>query len=188
MKNGLLLLLTFLSALNSFAQKQQYGPAVVVFYNLENFYDTVDNLNINDEDFLPKGAKNYNSKVYWAKVQHLATVVAQMGTDVNADGIAIIGVAEIENDTVLNDLIHHPLLKDRNYGIVHYDSRDVRGVDVALLYNPKYFTVLNSKKLFVRLPEGAKTSFFTRDVLWLKGILNGYSSCVCKSLAKQGRR
>ena len=48
-------------------------------------------------------------------------------------------LAEIENDTVLNDLIHHPLLKDRNYGIVHYDSRDIRGVDVAFLYNPKYF-------------------------------------------------
>jgi predicted extracellular nuclease len=153
--------------------QNQYKPVVVAFYNLENFYDTIDNPNINDEDFLPNGPKNYNSKVYRTKVEHLATVVSQIGREINPDGAAVIGVAEIENDTVLNDLIHHPLLKERNYGIVHYDSRDIRGVDVALLYNPKYFTVLNSKKLFVKLPEGAKTSFFTRDVLWVKGILNG---------------
>jgi hypothetical protein len=173
MKTTLLLIFMLCIAYVSFAQKQQYKSSIIAFYNLENFYDTVDNPNINDEDFLPNGPKNYNSKVYNTKVEHLATVISQIGTDVNPDGIAMIGVAEIENDTVLNDLIHHPLLKNRNYGIVHYDSRDIRGVDVALLYNPKYFMVLNSKKLFVHLPEGAKSSYFTRDVLWVIGILNG---------------
>jgi hypothetical protein len=173
MKTTLLILTALIVASNCFAQKQQYKSAIIAFYNLENFYDTVDNPNINDEDFLPGGPKNYNSKVYNTKVEHLATVISQIGTDINPDGIAMIGVAEIENDTVLNDLIHHPLLKNRNYEIVHYDSRDIRGVDVALLYNPKYFTVLSSKKLFVHLPEGAKSSYFTRDVLWVKGILNG---------------
>lgn len=171
-KNKLLLMACICSALIASAQNQ-YKPAIVAFYNLENFYDTIDNPNVNDDDFLPNGLKNYNGKIYQTKVQHLATVVAQIGTEVNPDGAAIVGVAEIENDTVLNDLIHHPLLKERSYGIVHYDSRDIRGVDVALLYNLKYFTVLNSKKLFVKLPEGAKISFFTRDVLWVKGILNG---------------
>ena len=173
MKPFPLLLIASACCLHTLAQKQQYKPAVVAFYNLENFYDTTDNPNINDEDFLPNGAKNYNSKIYHTKVEHLATVVSQIGTDINPDGAAFIGVAEIENDTVLNDLIHHPLLVNRNYKIVHYDSRDLRGVDVALLYNSKYFTVLQSKKLFVRLPLGVKTSFFTRDVLWVKGILNG---------------
>ncbi|MFT4152374.1 endonuclease/exonuclease/phosphatase [Parafilimonas sp.] len=168
-----LLLSALLFAVNLFSQKQQYTPAIIAFYNLENFYDTVDNPNTNDEDFLPAGVKNYNGKVYQEKVQHLATVISQIGTDINPDGIAFIGVAEIENDTVLNDLIHHPLLKERNYGMVHYDSRDIRGVDVALLYNPAYFTVISSKKLFVPLPEGAKTSAFTRDILWVKGVLNG---------------
>jgi len=173
MKTALFILAALIVSANSFAQKQKYTSAIIAFYNLENFYDTVDNPNINDEDFLPNGPKNYNSKVYWTKVEHLATVISQIGTDVNPDGIALIGVAEIENDTVLNDLIHHPFLKQRNYKIVHYDSRDIRGVDVALLYNPKYFTVINSKKLFVHLPEGAKSAYFTRDVLWVKGILNG---------------
>jgi endonuclease/exonuclease/phosphatase family metal-dependent hydrolase len=156
---------------HSTAQKEQYKSAIVAFYNLENFYDTVDNPNINDEEFLPDGPKNYNSKIYWTKVEHLANVISQIGTDINADGPALLGVAEIENDTVLNDLIHHPLLKQKNYAFVHYDSKDIRGVDVALLYNPKYFKVLNSRKLFVRMPGGAKQSFFTRDVLWVKGLL-----------------
>jgi hypothetical protein len=155
------------------AQKQPYKPLVVAFYNLENFYDTVDNPKVLDEDFLPGGIKNYTGKIYTDKVSHLATVISQIGTDVNPDGIAFIGVAEIENDTVLHDLVHHPLLEKRNYAIVHYDSRDIRGVDVALLYNPKYFTVLDSRKLFVEMPRGAKNSYFTRDVLWVKGILDG---------------
>src|ERR1700739_1481395 len=118
MKTTLLILTALFFSTLIFAQKQQYKSAIVAFYNLENFYDTVDNPNINDEDFLPNGAKNYNSRIYWTKVEHLATVISQIGTDVNPDGIAMIGVAEIENDTVLNDLIHHPLLINRNYGMV----------------------------------------------------------------------
>jgi len=93
MKQNSLLLMCLLIAVISFAQKQQYTSAVVAFYNLENFYDTVDNPNINDEDFLPNGAKNYNSRIYWTKVEHLATVISQIGTYVNPDGIAMIGVA-----------------------------------------------------------------------------------------------
>jgi len=155
------------------AQKQNYKTAIVGFYNLENFYDTVDNTMIDDNEFLPTGPKNYTGKIYRTKVEHLATVLSQMGADINPDGPAVIGVAEIENDTVLNDLVHHPLLASRNYHIVHYDSRDFRGVDVGFLYNPKYFKVLASTKLFVHLPEGSKDQVFTRDVLWVKGVLDG---------------
>ncbi len=157
----------------SIAQKEEYKSAIVAFYNLENFYDTVDNPKVDDEEFLPNGPKNYNSKIYWMKVEHLATVISQIGTDINADGPALLGVAEIENDTVLNDLIHHPLLQKRNYSFVHYDSRDFRGIDVALIYNPKYFKVLDSRKLFVFIPTGTKQAFYTRDVLWVKGLLAG---------------
>lgn len=173
MKPFLILSLLILGSLPCFAQNHQYKVAVVSFYNLENFYDTIDNPAVNDEEFLPHGARNYTSEVYRNKVEHLATVLSQIGTDVNPDGPAIIGVAEIENDTVLNDLIHHPLLINRHYQFVHYDSKDARGVDVALLYNPKYFTVDSSRPLFVHLPDGAKNVYFTRDVLWVKGKLNG---------------
>lgn len=153
--------------------KQQYKMAVIGFYNLENFYDTLNNPMVNDEEFTPAGAKNYNGTIYWDKVDKLATVISQMGADKNPDGAAILGVAEIENDTVLKDLVQHKLLEKRKYRIVHYDSRDIRGVDVGLLYNPKYFTVETSNKLFVQLPGGSKDAYFTRDILWVKGRLDG---------------
>ncbi|MDB5195907.1 MAG: endonuclease/exonuclease/phosphatase [Flaviaesturariibacter sp.] len=173
MKKAALFPLFIVLCFNALAQKQQYKVAVISFYNLENFYDTVDNPAVNDEEFLPKGARNYNGEVYWNKVGKLASVLSGIGTEMNPDGPAIQGVAEIENDTVLTDLINHPLLKKRGLKIVHYDSRDIRGVDVGLLYNPKYFTVTKSDKLFVQLPGGSKDAYFTRDILWVQGKLDG---------------
>lgn len=170
---SLLLFVFFYVQLAAQNGKQQGKVAIIGFYNLENFYDTLDNPLVNDEEFLPNGPKNYNSRIYWHKVQNLATVISQMGADITPDGPAILGVAEVENDTVLNDLVNHSLLKKRNYKIVHYDSRDIRGIDVGLLYNPKYFTVEQSRNLFVQLPGGSKDAFFTRDILWVKGKLDG---------------
>lgn len=151
--------------------------AVVAFYNLENFYDTLDDPLTSDEEFTPHGERNYDGKIYWNKVSKLASVIAKLGTDDAKypcpDGPAFMGVAEIENDNVLHDLVNDPQIKDRNYQIVHYDSKDKRGVDVAFLYNPKYFKVLDSKALFVHLPQGSKDSYYTRDVLWVKGEFEG---------------
>lgn len=173
MKKILYLSVLLVSSLFTVAQKKEYKTAVISFYNLENLYDTVNNPITNDEEFLPTGVRNYNTPVYMDKINKLATVISQIGKEVNADGPAILGVAEVENDTVLNDLVHHVLLEKRNYRIVHYDSKDIRGVDVGLLYNPKYFTVDASDKLFVQLPGGSKDAYFTRDILWVKGKLDG---------------
>lgn len=162
-----------ISCISLSAQKKEYKSAVIAFYNLENLYDTVDNTMTNDEEFLPKGDRNYGTAIYLNKLTKLATVISQIGTELNPDGPAILGVAEVENDTVLNDLVHQPLLVKKNYKIVHYDSKDIRGVDVGLLYNPLYFTVEASDKLFVPLPGGSKDAFFTRDILWVKGKLGG---------------
>ncbi|MBS1729704.1 MAG: endonuclease/exonuclease/phosphatase [Bacteroidetes bacterium] len=155
------------------AQKNIYQVVVIGFYNLENFYDTIDNPIVDDNDFLPSGAKNYTGEIYWNKVNHLARVIAQMGTTFSKDGPALLGTAEIENDTVLNDLIHDPQIAGRHYQYVHYDSWDHRGIDVALIYNPQYFKVEESRKLFVKIPIGVKSSYYTRDVLMVKGILCG---------------
>jgi len=169
-----IIILFFILPFLAFAQqKNNYKVAVIAFYNLENLYDTIDNPAVNDDEFTPNGPRNYNSEIYWNKIDKLANVLSQLGTDASPDGAAIVGVAEIENDTVLNDLIKHPLIKARNYQFVHYDSKDARGVDVALLYNPKYFTPLESKALFVALPSGSKDSYYTRDVLWVKGNFDG---------------
>ena len=173
MKKALTISALLLIWVSGFSQKKDFKPIIISFYNLENFYDTVDNKMVNDDEFLPNGPRNYNTAIYLDKINKLATVISQIGTEINPDGPALLGVAEVENDTVLNDLVHNKLIEKRGYKIVHYDSKDVRGVDVGLLYNPKYFTVEASDKLFVQLPGGSKDSYFTRDVLWVKGKLDG---------------
>ena len=167
------LCLLFLPLLVFSQQKHNFKVAIVAFYNCENFYDTILNPTINDIDFTPSGNYKYNTAIYLDKVKKLSTVISQIGTDINRDGIALLGVAEIENDTVLNDLIQSPLLANHNYGYVHYDSKDPRGIDVALIYNPKYFVVEDSRPLTVLLPGKSKFTRFTRDILWVKGKLDG---------------
>jgi endonuclease/exonuclease/phosphatase family metal-dependent hydrolase len=149
----------------------RHHSCIAAFYNFENFYDTINNTTIDDEEFLPTGAKHYNSSIYRKKVSNLATVVQKIGADINNDGPAILGAVEIENDTVLHDLITHPLLKNRNYLFVHENSKDLRGIDVALLYQPKYFSPIAHKSLTVELPSRNKLPYFTRDILYVKGVL-----------------
>jgi hypothetical protein len=144
---------------------------IIAFYNLENLYDTVDNTMVNDDEFTPTGAKKYGTTIYQDKLFHLATVLSSMGTKYDPLGASIIGVAEIENDTVLTDLKNHFLLREKNYRFVHFNSRDLRGVDVALFYRASKFNPLYSTKLEVVLPNGAKQALFTRDILYVKGLL-----------------
>ncbi len=155
------------------AQKVNYKVALLGFYNLENFFDTIDDPKISDAEFLPNGTKHYTSEVYLDKVGNLAKVISQIGTDMSPDGLSIIGNAEVENETVLHDLVNHPLLKSRNYQIVHYDSPDIRGIDVAMLYNPKYFTLISSESLFVPLFDEDGTPRYTRDILFVHGKYDG---------------
>lgn len=157
----------------AFSQKAQYRPSIIGFYNCENFYDTVNNPLVDDEEFLPNSERHYDTHIFLDKVNRLTTVMSQLGTDMNPDGFALLGLAEIENDTVLNALTHSKNLKSRNLKFVHYDSPDKRGIDVGLLYNPKYFTPIYSEPLFVKLPGGSKESYLTRDVLYVKGIMDG---------------
>jgi endonuclease/exonuclease/phosphatase family metal-dependent hydrolase len=151
----------------------QYKIACIGFYNLENLFDTEDDTTINDEEFLPAGTKLYTEAVYRDKLLNLSEVISQLGKEETADGLAILGVAEIENKKVLQDLVAQPKLKDRKYQIVHYNSPDARGVDVALLYNPVYFKVIESAPLNVPLKNPDGSYYPTRDVLWVYGLFNG---------------
>ncbi len=168
-------LLIFLSMFyQTYAQIKHAKVCVVAFYNLENLYDTIDNPLVNDDDFTPSGIKKYNGIIYWDKITKLATVISKIGTSFSpTSGPVLLGVAEIENDTVLSDLVQHPLLKKRNYQIIHFDSKDARGIDVALLYHPKYFIPEKADKLFVALPGNSKDAYYTRDILYVKGQLDG---------------
>lgn len=155
------------------AQKQ-YQIVNIGFYNLENFFDTVHQEGKNDIDFTPKGVRAYNSETYWKKVHNLASVIKDLGTDVSPDGPAVMGLSELENRSVLHDLVNDPQVKARNYQIVHYESPDVRGIDVGLIYNPKYFAVDTSFPMTVSLPSGSHNGVSaTRDVLLVKGKLKG---------------
>jgi hypothetical protein len=176
MKKAVFLLSLLMSFIFASAQEKKYQVAVVGFYNLENFYDTIDDPGKNDEEFLPNGSYHYTGEVYKDKVNHLSDVISLIGADVTPDGLALMGCAEIENDTVLTELINTPKLSGRHYKIVHYNSPDIRGVDVGLLYNPKYFTPKYSAPLFVPLFESdSVTPRYTRDVLYVEGSLLGES-------------
>ncbi|MBK7968459.1 MAG: endonuclease/exonuclease/phosphatase family protein [Bacteroidetes bacterium] len=154
-------------------ETQQYKVACVGFYNLENLFDTEDDTTINDEEWLPTSSKLYTQEVYQDKLRNLSHILSLLGKEDTPDGIAVLGVAEVENRRVLEDLCAMPKIKDRNYKVVHYDSPDQRGIDVGLLYNPSYFKVLESGSLNVPLKNADGTPYATRDVLWVYGLFNG---------------
>ena len=171
-----LLVLSFavfpLSKLNA-QQKKKLAVAIVGFYNQENLFDTINDPKINDEEFLPNSANHWNTEKYMHKLANMSKVISKIGTDINPDGIALLGVSEVENLQVMKDLAHQPLLKNRHFGIVHYDSPDRRGIDVGLFYNPKYFKLISSKSYRLHIP--GKSWFRTRDQLLVSGLLLGDS-------------
>jgi hypothetical protein len=154
-------------------QKTTYKVGVIAFYNLENLYDTINDPDKSDEEFLPDGTKHYTGEVYLDKLGKLADVLSQIGTERNPDGWSVLGCAEIENAQVLKDLVAHDKLRARKLEIVHFNSPDDRGVDVGLIYNPKYFTPTYKESLNVPLKNSDGTSRRTRDILYVSGTYDG---------------
>lgn len=150
-------------------KQPEFVSAIVGFYNLENLFDTIHNPLINDNEFTPGSAKHYNTAIYNKKINNMARAICQIGTEVNPDGLALLGVAEIENEDVLTDLILSDSLSGRGYQYVQFNSPDGRGIDVGLLYSPKYFKVVAKSPHHVTLPN----NWPTRDILYVKGLLNG---------------
>jgi len=175
MKNNLIKLIqtiafALLISLSTSSLAQNYEIVAIGYYNLENLFDTIDSEGVRDSEYLPNSKKQWNTEKYFLKLDHMARVLSDIATDKTPDGLAIFGISEIENKMVVEDLINRKALKDRNYQIVHYDSPDRRGIDVALVYNPKYFKLTNSYSApFV----DADTNFKTRDQLVVTGLLMG---------------
>ena len=158
---------------STFGQEgKRYNMYGVMFYNLENLFDTINNNGTYDEEFSPKGARQWNATKYWQKVHNMAYAISQMATKNTPMGPAIIGVCEIENETVLQDLVKQPEIRDWHLQIAPYhDSPDRRGVDVGVLYNPRYFRVLNVTNQTLEI-EG-EPNFRTRDQMCVTGLLAG---------------
>jgi predicted extracellular nuclease len=178
MKNLHLLSISFIIILASFSsscnsqQQKNLKTISIGFYNLENLFDTILNPELFLADqFTPKGKYNWTSERYQEKLENMASVISQIALDDTPEGLSILGVCEVENKGVLDDLVNEKTIKDRNYQIVHFDSPDRRGIDVALLYNPTYFEVTNSKAYPLTLADD--TSFKTRSQLVVSGLLDG---------------
>lgn len=177
------------------AQQKKYMVHTVAFYNFENLFDTINNPNF-DEEWLPEGLQRWTSEKYNQKLANLSKVLIQIGTnDKQKDSPTLIGGSEIENRGVLEDLVKHPNILKDDYGIVHFDSPDKRGIDVALLYKKKHFKPTS----FVNIPliiyrgnnnekdketeedkidkDKIEVTFdnrvYTRDILLVTGFLEG---------------
>ncbi|EFK56663.1 endonuclease/exonuclease/phosphatase family protein [Sphingobacterium spiritivorum] len=155
----------------SVAQQKKYQVYAAAFYNLENLFDTEKDTLINDEEFTAEGGNRWTAEKYRRKQLNMAKVISRLGKKYCPAGPAFVGLCELENRKVLEDLTQQPSLVSLGYGIVHYDSPDRRGVDVALLYNPSLFKVKDSKVFAYKvdhLPE-----YRTRDILLVTGELAG---------------
>lgn len=151
--------------------KKKSQVAVVAFYNVENFFDTSFKTTGKDVAFLTNGEKQYSYEMYYDKITKIATVLSGIATEYTPHGATIIGLTELESDQILEDLVHHNLLEKREYHYIHYTSVDKRGLGVALLYQPKFFKVLASGNLRVKIPTTKNQYYLSRDVLWVKGLL-----------------
>ena len=150
---------------------KQFEAFGVAFYNLENLFDTINSNGTYDKEFSPQGARQWNSEKYFKKLHNLAYAISQMATGSTPNGPAILGVSEIENISVLKDLVKQPEIRKWHLQIVHHDSPDRRGVDVGLLYNPRFFRVLNVVNTPLLLPD--RPTFRTRDQMCVTGLLGG---------------
>ena len=145
----------------------------VGFYNLENLFDPFDDEKTLDDDFTPNGKNNWHQKRYKKKIKKIGYVISKIGLERSYIPPALLGVVEVENKTVLNDLVQSKNLKDYNYDYVHYDSEDERGIDVALLYQKEYFELLHSETFTLLISNPGGERDYTRDILLVKGNLNG---------------
>ncbi len=163
-----------LPGLISAQNDDSYKVSAIGFYNLENLFDTLDSPDTNDAEFLPGGRMAWNTYKYTNKQANMAKVISLLALETSPDGVALLGVAEVENRKVLEDLVLQPALKARNYQIVHFDSPDERGIDCGLLYQPKYFKLTSAQPMAVALKD-PKTGVvdFTRDIVYVTGLFDG---------------
>ena len=178
---NVILLIVLTASLLSAQTDRSRKIFVAGFYNLENLFDTYDDPAKNDAEFLPDGANQWTEVKYQKKLHNMATVIKSMA-QTNGRFHTLLGVSEVENRLVLEDLVSQPEIAAANYQIVHYDGPDTRGVDVALLYRPDNFEFIdsesipfdfNSSRIEFAMDGPDRVNFKTRDILMVHGLLDG---------------
>ncbi|OSY88857.1 endonuclease [Tenacibaculum holothuriorum] len=151
-----------------FKRKNTY---TIAFYNVENLFDTINNPHTADDDFTPDSRKKWDKKRYNHKLRKISSVLPKLGKNYSTHAPAIIGLVEVENKQVLKDLTQHKNLLKYNYGYIHYDSSDERGIDTALLYKKDLFIPISSDKHAIHFEDDEGIIDYTRDLLVVKGML-----------------
>ena len=158
-----LMLYLVVSCQNSTGQRSAKS-STIVFYNVENLYDTTDDPKVNDNEFLPDSKNEWTPTRYLRKLQDIAALLSETG---GRNLPFLIGLCEVENRKIVEDLAMTGKLKRGRYKVVHQDSPDARGIDVALMYRPGEFSVSYNKAVPVLLPD--RSGLSTRDLLYVKG-------------------
>jgi len=164
-------------AFSSFSQENEnkrYKIRTIGFYNLENLFDTINDVNKFDEASPIMEMNTGREDAYKRKVHNMAKVIADIGADEAHDTPALLGVSEIENRSVLVDVVNDPLLVGKDYGIVHYESPDARGIDVGLLYQKSLFVPISTSSHELKIyDDRTRKQVYTRDQLLVTGKLDG---------------
>jgi hypothetical protein len=171
MKTYITLSLSIFLTISSYCQQQQQIKTIA-FYNLENLFDTINDPTKNDEASPIMEIKKNRSFVYNKKLNNMAKVLSEIGVKEAGNTAAIIGVSEVENRKVLEDLISTDYLKNKQYNIIHYDSPDERGIDVALLYQENQFKPTHHETFELKLWDENGIRIYTRDQLLVTGYLD----------------
>lgn len=164
-------LIVLSSAFTAVAQGKRMRVYGVMFYNLENLFDSINNNGKYDFEFSPEGKNRWDGKRYKQKIHNMAYAISRLDSKTTPNGPAIIGVSEVENKSVLLDLVADPQIAERNYQVIHHDSPDRRGIDVSLLYNPKMFRPLRVSNHVLKIDS--MPWFRTRDQMCVVGLLGG---------------
>ena len=169
------IIVLFLYMLFSNCSKQgpsEYKVRTVAFYNVENLFDIENDSLTFDDDRTPNGKDHWTSERYERKIENISKVLSQIGKDITGSSPDIIGLCEVENLQVIEDLIMHPNLLNKNYGIIHSDSPDERGIDVALLYKKSVFLPSSFESVRLLLIDEDEERNYTRDQLVVGGLLD----------------
>lgn len=171
-RKGLILWIWILSCSALSQDNRRYKIRTVAFYNVENLFDTVRDTLVFDEDRTPGGKDHWTEGRYAQKIAAISKTISRIGAETTGSMPDLIGLCEVENKRVLEDLAGHPNLRPGKYGIIHFDSPDERGIDVALLYKKEAFIPVSftSRRLLLWTEDNERD--YTRDQLVVQGFLD----------------